>query len=260
MQVYTIGGINLLPDKEKREIYSRAIPEALIRHFNIPSLHDEEGSEYFILNDKPGSTDVEFYLYHQPGFRDPVLYGHLTDTIHGQIHILLYILNDPESPRFDVDKLENGSSTRFGTIDRNIPAEVNALSAGLAPGQIRKGLGMLSEAISTFENFVVSLGQTVFFAEPLYYHNAILFEKYGFAYQQGKKMMEQIEAGFQTSGIYQAKLKDDSLFRKPESSKSVRLRSWAIHDGILNEQFTNVTMYKLVGKNAGISTSVNCPW
>jgi hypothetical protein len=42
---------------------------------------------------------------HKIDFPDPILYAHLTDTINGQIHVLLYILNDPDSPRFDVDKM-----------------------------------------------------------------------------------------------------------------------------------------------------------
>jgi len=55
---------------------------------------------------------MEMILRHEPGFPDPLLYGHLTDTLNGQIHILLYILNDPASPRFDVDRLPDGTATR----------------------------------------------------------------------------------------------------------------------------------------------------
>jgi hypothetical protein len=43
---------------------------------------------------------VEITLRHQINFPDPVLYGHLTDTLTGQIHVLLYILNDPDSPPY----------------------------------------------------------------------------------------------------------------------------------------------------------------
>jgi hypothetical protein len=37
-------------------------------------------------------------LYHKVDFPDPILYAHLTDTMNGQIHVLLYILNDPMLP------------------------------------------------------------------------------------------------------------------------------------------------------------------
>jgi hypothetical protein len=60
------------------------------------------------------------------------------------------------------------------------------MNAGLAPGQVRRGLRMLSAAIASFEVFVESLGHQFFFAEPLYYHNAIIFENYGLPTKRGE--------------------------------------------------------------------------
>ncbi len=147
-------------------------------------------------------------------------------------------------------------STRFGTLKRNLDAETAALQAGLAPGQIRRGLRLLSQAIATFEQFISSLGHDLYFVEPLYYHNAVIFERYGFAYQVGRRLMERIEAGFAPGGDLRPRLDGSTPFRTPAAAHSIRLRSWAIHDGILGEPFTNVTMYKRVGKTAGVST---CP-
>ena len=126
---------------------------------------------------------MELALFHEADFPDPVLYGHLTDTVNGQVHVLLYVLNDPESPRFDVDKMPDGRPTKFGTLMRNIQAERAALEAGLAPGQVRRGPRLLNPAIIAFEKFVESLGHDMYFIEPLYYHNAVIFERYGFNYQ-----------------------------------------------------------------------------
>lgn len=261
MSASTIGGINLLPDHEKREIYRRVIPGELIERFKLnPYFTDNAGNSLIKLKCKPGSTSVELSLYHEHGFRDPILYGHLTDTMNGQIHILLYVLNDPTSPRFDVDVMPDGTPTKFGTFRRNIEAERDALQFGLAPGQIRNGLGMLSAATRTFEQFVQSLGHDIYFVEPLYYHNAIIFERNGFSYQVGKKLMERIQAEFTGDTDISRQLDSSSPFRDPEAKHSIRLRSWAIHDGILGEPFTNVTMYKHIGKNAGISTAENCTW
>jgi acetoin utilization protein AcuC len=198
-------------------------------------------------------------LYHRPGFPDPVLYGHLTDTLNGQIHILLYILNDPDSPRFDVDRLPDGRSTRFGTGERNLAAEGAALEAGLAPGQVRRGLHMLRPALAAFEEFLQSLGHDMYFIEPLYYHNAVIFERYGFGYQQGRRLMERVQAGFAEGGDLRPRL-DDSTFRRGEAIHGIRLRSWAIHDGLLGEPFTKVTMYKGVGKSAGVHTTAETSW
>jgi len=199
-------------------------------------------------------------LYHEAGFQDPVLYAHLTDTMNGQIHVLLYILNDPASPRFHVDKMPDGSPTKFGTLKRNIEAEQTAMQAGLSPGQVRKGLRLLQSATTAFEEFITSLGHEMYFVEPLYYHNAVIFERYGFAYQMGKRQMESIQAGFQEGGELRQRLDDANPFRSSGAANSIRLRSWAIHDGILGESFTNVTMYKRVGKSASIDTAPGCTW
>jgi acetoin utilization protein AcuC len=256
----TIGGINLLPDPEKRAIYARYIPAALLEKYNVPPLTSAAGYNLLQFRFAPGSTDVEMRLFHKMDFPDPLLYAHLTDTLNGQIHILLYILNDPDSPRFDVDKTPDGLPTKFGTLRRNIEAEQSALEAGLAPGQVRRGLRMLGEAVGAFEKFVTALGQEMYFVEPLYYHVAVVFERYGFNYQMGKRLMNSIHAGFQPGGDLLSQLDGSNPFRQPEAANSIRKRSWAIHDGILGEPFTNVTMYKQVGKSAGITTAPDCTW
>jgi acetoin utilization protein AcuC len=181
-------------------------------------------------------------------------------TLNGQIHVLLYILNDPEAQRFNVDRMPDGSPTRFGILKRNLEAEQAAMEAGLAPGQVRRGLRLLHNAMDTFEEFVASLGHDMYFVEPLYYHNAVIFERYGFAYQMGKRLMDSIQAGFQEGGDMSPLLDDSNPFRSSKAGSRIRLRSWAIHDGILGEPFTNVTMYKRVGKMAGINTTPGCEW
>ncbi|HXF85167.1 MAG TPA: hypothetical protein VNK49_07230 [Anaerolineales bacterium] len=258
MRPSTIGAINKLPEDEKRAIYARYIPAELIQRFNLPDL--KENRELLQFRFAPGSSDVEMRLYHQVNFSDPILYAHLADTLNGQIHVLLYILNDPDSPRFDVDKMPDGTPTKFGTLKRNIEAELAAMQAGLSPGQVRRGLRLLRPAMQAFEEFVTSLGHDMYYVEPLYYHNAVIFERYGFAYQVGKRLMEEIHAGFQPGGELARRLNDENPFRSPKAANSIRLRSWAIHDGILGEPFTNITMYKRVGKSAGINTTPGCEW
>lgn len=259
-QPYTIGGINLLPEEQKHKIYCDLIPRELIERFNLPrSFVDPTGRSLIQSKWAAGNPSMELALFHQADFPDPILYGHLTDTVNGQIHVLLYVLNDPNSVRFDVDRMPDGRPTQFGTTMRNLEAEKAALEAGLAPGQVRHGLRLLSPAIIAFENFVESLGHDMYFVEPLYYHNAVIFERYGFAYQQGRKLMESIQAGFSEGGDLVKRL-DGSAFRPALAQNSIRLRSWAIHDGLLGEPFTNLTMYKRVGKHAGVSTTANTRW
>jgi hypothetical protein len=254
----TIGGINKLPEREKREVYARYIPQELIQRFNLPDLVEDK--ELLRFRFAEGSSDVEMMLYHQKDFPDPILYAHMADNLNGQIHILLYVLNDPESPRFDVDRMPDGSPTQFGIRIRNIEAEEAALKAGLSPGQIRQGLHVFQSALTVFEEFLISLGHEMYYVEPLYYHNAIVFERHGFSYQMGRRKMESINLGFMDGGGLTQRLDESNPFRTPEADESIRLRSWAIHDGILGEPYTNVTMYKRVGKSAAINTAPDCRW
>jgi hypothetical protein len=254
----TIGGINKLSEQEKREIYARYIPHEVLEKFRIANVTQNRELLQFQFAD--GSSDVEMKLYHQVGFPDPILYAHLADNINGQIHVLLYILNDPASPRFDVDRMPDGSPTQFGIRKRNVVAEQAALQAGLSPGQVRHGLRSLRQAMGAFEEFITGLGHDLYFVEPLYYHNAVIFERYGFSYQMGRKLMNEIQAGFAEGGGLQRQLNDDNPFRTVKAANSIRLRSWAIHDGVLGEPFTNVTMYKRVGISANISTTLECGW
>lgn len=261
LQPRTISSINLLPYNQKREIYTRIIPIKLIEQFQLnPYLYDKNGNDLVRMICPPGASDTELEVRHRTDFADPLLFGHITDTISGHLHILLYIINDPESPRFNIDRMPDGTSTSLGTSCRNLDAEIAAMQAGLAPGQIRRGLRMLSEAVSAFEKFVKDLDQDIYFAEPLYYHNAVIFERIGFSYQQGRKLMERIESGFSPNGDLDRLLDKTTPFRNPAATHNIRLRSWAIHDGILGEPFTNVTMVKHVGKHAGVSTCVECSW
>lgn len=258
MQPSTIGGINKLAEEEKRAIYARYIPKELLDKFNIlDPAHDKELLQFRFAS---GASDVEMSLFHKAGFPDPVLYAHLTDTMNAQIHVLLYILNDPAAPRFSVDRMPDGSPTKFGIFQRNLEAERAAMNAGLSPGQVRKGLRLLQPATTAFEDFLTSLGHDLYFVEPLYYHNAVIFERYGFAYQVGKRQMERIHRGFQEGGELCAKLDGSTPFRSSNAANSIRLRSWALHDGILEEPFTNVTMYKRVGNSANIDTAPGCTW
>lgn len=257
----TIGGLNQLPPVVKRSIYTRLLPEPIFELFELsPELYDQQDRDLVHLECKPGTAIAEMAVYHKFGFQDPIVYGQITDTINGQIHIMLYVINDPESPRFDVDRMPDGSPTGFGVFQRNIPAEIAAMEYGLAPGQVRSGLRMMRSAAEAFEDFAILLNHDRYFAEPLYYHNAVLLERAGFAYLRGRKMMEALDAEFAQGGALREKLDGSTPFRPPHAADHIRLRSWALHDGIAAQPYTNVTMYKIIGKNAGVKTTADIDW
>ncbi len=257
----TISGLNNLPFQAKSELYQRLIPTEIIARFNLPdNLIDDTGRDLIVIKGDEGQSDAELFVYHEAGFIDPVLYGHITDTLIGQIHILLYVLNDPISPRFNIDRMPDGTPTLLGAVSRNLEEEVRAMQAGVSPGQVRQGLHLMQAAVLKFEEFVQELGHTIYFVEPLYYHNAVIFERFGFSYQKGRKLMEEINAGFQPRGRLTRLLDSSTPFRQFSARSSIRKRSWAIHDGILGMPFSGVTMYKRAGIMAGLNTSKNCAW
>ena len=111
----TIAGLNQLSDLEKREVYSTIVPIELLEMFEIhPEMKDKDGRELLVLNCPPDSSSAELALYTHHQAEDPILFGHITDTIHGQIHILLYGMNDVRTQRFDVDRL---TKNRLGFDD-----------------------------------------------------------------------------------------------------------------------------------------------
>lgn len=260
MNAYSIAGINNLPSEEKRKIFLHLIPPEIFQRFNLPpNLIDNGGNNLLEIIGKPHSQSLELRIFHQAGFQDPIIYSHMTDTLNGQIHVLLYVMNDPYSPRFDVDRMPDGTKTGFATIERNQKAELAAMQAGLLPGQIRKGLNILSEAVKSFETFVQNLGHNIYFNEPLFYHNAIIFESYGFSYQIGRRKMESIHERFLDDPEIINQL-GSTPFRKPEAQHSIFYRTWAIHDGIFGERFDGVTMYKQIGKKSAINTAPGIKW
>ena len=261
MKPKSIASINQLPEKEKAAIYTSFIPNELLQKFDIQSdFTDAEGRSLLTLRFNEGSTDVVLDLRHEFGAQDPLLYTHLTDTMNGQIHVLLYIVNDPNSPRFGVDKMPDGTKTEFGVFRRNLAEEEKALNAGLAPGQVRQGLRLLKHAIPAFDDFMQGLGHDVYFIDQLSYHNAIVFERYGFSYQKGRRLMIRINDGFIPESDLYLKLDNSTPFRKPAFHRSILGRSWAIHDCILGEHYSDVIMYKKIGRNAGLNTFPNSEW
>lgn len=257
----SIASVNHLPQPVKEALYTRFIPAPLLEQFHIPQdFRDADGRTLLDLRCASGAPDIVLALRRGADDPDPLLYVHLTDTVNGQIHILLYVVNDPDSPRFDVDRMPDGSPTEFGTLRRNLAAEEAACLAGLAPGQVHRGLRSLKSSIEAFEEFVDSLGQTMYHVEPLYYHVAIVFERYGFNYQQGRMRMEELDRGFSPGGQLVPLFDNSSAFRQASFATSIRGRSWAIHDGILGQHHVQTTMYKVVGQHAGIATCPTAEW
>ena len=260
LNLSSIGQVNKLPRRQAEQIYRHIVPPDLLRRFRIDpdTLADDQGRPLFTV--EPGPSSVELWLHHAFGAEDPVLYGQLADTLTNQIEVMMFVINDPHSKRFDTDRLPDGTSTYFGTLARNVEAEVQAMEAGLAPGQIHRGLRVSRRLLTFFEQLVGGLHHDAFYIQPLAYHNAIYFERLGFAYVLGRGRMEWIHREFLPGGLLHSRLDNSSPFRCVGAGETVRGRSWAVQDGILGEPFTDVKMYKRVGIHAGVVTFPNAAW
>ncbi|HET92360.1 MAG TPA: hypothetical protein ENN99_16720 [Chloroflexi bacterium] len=259
VELFSIRQVNKLAHEQMRQVYHHLIPLELLFRFGIDqTLTDSEGRPLFTF--QTGVSSVELALRHVWDAQDPVLYLQLADTPNNQIEVILFIVNDPYSERFDIDVLPDGTPTYFGTLARNIEEEVRAMKAGLTPGQVRRGLGITRRLMPILEQFVLGLHHDAFYIQPLAYHNAILFERLGFSYAMGLGRMEWIHKEFAPGGLLVRQLDNSTPFRRPGAEESVRGRSWAIHDGIMVEPYGGIKMYKRVGVHSGIITFPDALW
>ncbi len=168
------------------------------------------------------------------------------------------IINDPFSERFNIDIDERGGETIFGTRSRNIREEMRAMAAGLAPGMVRQGLGLTGEFMICLDGFLEALELKTILAGALFYHNAVMWERYGFIYFKGGKMMEKIQKEFQLGGMLYERLDGSTPFRKRGMEQTIRGRSWAIYDGIyldaFQEEWESPVMYRMPGRDMRANT------
>lgn len=257
----SIREINDLPREEKQAIYRTLIPDWVYPMFEIdPAGGSAQDVDRIRVRCPSGSNSVEISVYPSAQAAEPALYLHLGDTPNGQLVVLLVVIHDPSSPRFNIDVDGQGRPTFLGTRSRNVTEETRAMNAGLVPGQVRRGLRVFRSALPVFEQFVSRIGHDLYFIEPLFYHNAITFERYGFAYARGFQKMCRIHQEFLPGGRLHARLDGSTPFRSPEAWQTISGRSWAIQDGILGEPFNEVHMYKRVGLSAGVQTFPDAKW
>ena len=263
----SIQEINALPREVAEALYARLVPEELLDRFGIdPStLCDRDGARLVRVTapaDKPWArVEVRSSLED----RDPAL---LVDVEMSPLSVpeLAFVqITDPAGPRFAIDRDVDGRDTLFGTASRNVPEEARAMQAGLAPGQVRRGLRLLSRVLDSMADFCALLGKEIYLIEPLFYHSAILYERRGCGYLMGRDVMEQIHAGFSPGGALLDSLDGSSHFRRAEAARTVRGRSWALHDGVIDGLWGgagvgSVKMYRAAGRPAGIDTFPGAPY
>jgi hypothetical protein len=257
--------LNHFEDGLKARIYRSLVPPHLLRLYEIDPLRwTKFGKPGCVRLDAAPDTDrMVLAISNQPEPFDPYFVIELQDNIVGGIDLNWLQLSDPFATRYAIDRDEAGKDTSYGTTTRNLSAEAAALDAGLAPAQIRAGVGASQLVFTQLETFLAVLGQQALFLEPLTYASAWVFERRGFAYVRGHKLMDDIHQAFQLGGALRTALDGSTPFRQQGQWHSIRGRAWAIHDGVLDAlgaTWDQLRMIKQIGKHAGVNTAGNTPY
>lgn len=255
----SIHAINQFSQGAKKRLYRTLISPQLLTAYKINPItwRGPDGKKHVVIVAPPEKGVVKIVIKHRADAQDPIAYLELVDNSFNGINVVLLVLNDPDSERFDVDVSEAGEPTLFGTVHRNRAAEAAAKEAGLAPGQVRSGLRASRTAVQHLEAFLMMMGHSVYYGEPLTYAAAILFERRGFSYISGRRLMQQIDHEFRPGGVLHKALDGSTPFRQPEQADTVRGRAWAIQDGLLEEigaRWDGLRMAKRLGHKAGVNT------
>jgi hypothetical protein len=248
--------LNRLPEEEKERIYAQLLPQRLrdLLDLHGSSLFTAAGERLVRIIAPRGLPLVRIEASSRAVGGVRVFFLELADTQFQQMELSFCIIQDPAAPYYAVDINEQGENNWFASQGRNIPEELRAMHAGLFPNQTRRGLQLFAAFFPLLERFTDALGRQMIVAEPLSYDNAIRYEKYGFDYLRGKKLMQEIDREFQPGGILHARLNGSSPFRMPGMERTVSGRSWAIHDGILDKPWDDVQIYRMIGTPAHINT------
>lgn len=251
--------LNSLPENTKERIYRSLLPPELMRHYNIDPItwKSPDSSQPVRLTANPDTSSVEIILHSDKIHPDNLFELQLSDNYSNRVELGFMQVNDPDSPRYDIEFDEAGRPTLLGTARRNKVEEEKAMLGGLAPGQTRSGLRTSEMVFEHLETFLVTLGHQEYFLEPLTYASAWLFERRGFAYMRGHKLMNEVQVEFQPGGRLHSALDGSTLFRQPDQWQTVRGRAWAIHDGVLDSidaRWDGLRMVKQIGKCAGVNS------
>lgn len=256
----SIGELNGLPPAIRDALYVRLIPPEILAQVQVDPRTGANGAGHRLVRvvAPPDQSWARVEVRASRDDRDPLVLVDVEMSPFVVPELSFVQITNLGAERFGIDRDEEGRDTLFGTAGRNQREEARALAAGLAPGQVRRGLRLLGRVLDQMEGFCRLLGQELFLVEPLFYHSALLYERHGCAYLFGRERMEEIQDEFQPGHRLHAALDGSTPFRQRGFEQTIRGRSWAIHDGILaacdDAPWGGVKMYRQAGRAAAIST------
>ncbi len=198
----SIQEINTLPREMAEALYLRLVPGELLRRLEIsPStLCRPDGARLVRITAPEERPWARVEVRAAPGDRDPMLLMDVEMSAMSVPELAFVQINDPDAPRYGIDRDAGGRDTLFGTASRNLDEEARAMRDGLAPGQVRRGLGMLARVLQCMEAFCGIIGKDLYLIDPLFYHSAVLYERRGCGYIMGREIMELLHEQFSQTG------------------------------------------------------------
>ena len=260
LELGSLQELNGLPAPLREGLYGRLIPADICARFGVDRTTglNRVGHRLLRIFAPAEQSWARVELRASRDDRDPLILVDVEVGPFGVPELSFVQVTDPSSPRFGIDRDEDGQDTLFGTLTRNLSEERRAAAAGLAPGQVRPGLRLLGRVLDAMDDFCRLFGKELFLVEPLFYHSALLYERHGCDYLLGRELMETVNTEFAPGGRLHRALDGSTAFRQPEFDRTIRGRSWAIHDGALGALdgtiWGGVKMYRQVGRLARVST------
>ncbi|MDF1554705.1 MAG: hypothetical protein P1P84_16665 [Deferrisomatales bacterium] len=222
------------------------VPPELLDRYGLgpPGGWRQDGGGVFRWFPLPDDGILRIEVWPEPAGEDPTLALGLAETSNGQLEAGWIVLNDLAGPRYHLDRDPYGTALAIGGPCRNQGEELRALTAGLAPNQVRPGLRLFGPLIQRVECLARGLGKHRLYVVPLAYHNAIKFEHYGFRYTDDAEGLHWIDRQFRPGGFLRRRMDGSRPFRQPWMADTIRGRSWAIRDGVLGRHWAAPRMAK----------------
>ena len=260
LELGSLQELNGLPAPLREGLYGRLIPAEVCARFGVDPATGLNGAGHRLLRifAPPDQSWARVELRASRDDRDPLVLVDVEVGPFGVPELSFVQITNPAAERFGIDRDEDGQDTLFGTASRNLPEERRAVAAGLVPGQVRPGLRLLGRVLDAMDDFCRLFGKELFLVEPLFYHSALLYERHGCDYFLGRDLMETIDREFRPGGRLHRALDGSNAFRRVGFDRTIRGRSWAVHDGVLDAldgvAWAGVKMYRRAGRPASVST------
>ena len=145
-EITSLRGINRLPPEIKERVYASLIPVDLFASYGVDrfSLMDRDGQKALQFDFPPETGNVKIAFRRSRAENDPIVFIQLSDTRYEEVEFEWIIINDPDSERFNIHRLDR---TQFLPPDSEFQVRAGGgpgHGSGAGPGTDQKGASQVS--------------------------------------------------------------------------------------------------------------------